>query len=144
MIRSFMKSVAPAYAMVAAIIIAMLACIVPQEAVRAQFADQATYAGTGGGSPNAQTITVVNTVTYSDVTGVLLKFIPGFSNTAAATLNVNSFGTSPAIRKLTPAGLTALSGGEIIAGLPIIVMYDGTYFDIMVLPSQWTQTDPRT
>ena len=98
---------------------------------RAQFADQATYAGAAGGSANAQTITVPNASTYTDLQGVLIKFLPVATNTGAVTLNVNGFGTSPSFRKLGGAGLTALTGGELVINQPAVAMFDGTFFDIM-------------
>lgn len=97
----------------------------------AQFADQATFAGTGAGTANAQTITLPNASTYADLVGVLIKFVPGATNTAAATLNVNGFGSSPSFRKPSGSGMTALTGGEIQNGQTTYVMYDGTYFDLV-------------
>src|SRR4051812_6015238 len=77
---------------------------------RAQFADQGTYAGTGAGSANAQTLTLANASSYNDLLGVIIKYIPGTSNTSAATLTINGFGSSPAFRKPTSAGPVALTG----------------------------------
>lgn len=116
---------------VLAIAAAALLAVSSLAPARAQFADQATYAGTGAGSANAQTITISNATSYADLVGVLVKFIPGATNTAAATLNVNGFGSSPSFRKPNGAGVTALTGGEIVSGQPTYVMYDGTYFNLV-------------
>jgi hypothetical protein len=109
------------------------AAIVPASA---QFADQATFAGTGAGTANAQTITVPNATSYADLYGVLIKFIPGATNSGSATLAVSGLGGALAggpitIQKPTGSGRAALTGQEIVSGRPIIVMYDGTNFDIM-------------
>jgi hypothetical protein len=100
----------------------------------AQF-DQASYAGTGTGT-NAQAITLPNATQYSDLLGVLIKYIPGGTNTGAATLAVSGNGGALtggpiAFRKPSGAGLIALTGNELITGQPVWIMYDGTYFDIL-------------
>jgi hypothetical protein len=111
---------------VAAIAIA-IALLVP---ARAQFADQATYIPTGAGTANAQTFTLPNASSYADMLGVLVKVIPNVSNTGATTFNFNTFGAT-ALRKMSRSGLVPLTGGEVVAAQPILVMYDGTFFDIM-------------
>jgi hypothetical protein len=96
----------------------------------AQFADQATYAGTGAGTANAQTVTLPNATSLTDLLGVIVKYVPGATNTGAATLTVNSLAAT-AFRKPTNTGLAALTGGEIVSGQPVWLMYDGTFFDIL-------------
>jgi len=105
----------------------------------AQF-DQASYAGTGAGSANAQTITLPNATQYSDLLGVLVKYIPGATNTAAATLAVSGNGGTLtggpiSFRKPSIGGLVALTGTELIIGQPVWIMYDGTYFDVLSVTS---------
>ena len=108
----------------------------------AQFADQMTYAGTGAGSANAQTITINNATTYADLLGVVIKYVPGATNNGDATLQVSGnagalSGSAPHFRKPNGAGVTALTGGELVTGQPTLIMYDGTYFNLMapvVLP----------
>ena len=74
-----------------------------------------------GGSANAQTLTTETVYTaYAD--GTMLAFIAGFTNTGAATLNVDSVGAK-AIRK---GADTALSAGDITAGMLCIVCYDAS------------------
>lgn len=109
----------------------VLAALVPASA---QFADQATFAGTGAGTANAQTITLSNASAYADLKGVIVKFVPGATNTGDATLTVNGFATPPHIRKPNGTSLVTLSGGEIVSGQPTLVMYDGTYF-VLLTPS---------
>ena len=106
----------------------VLAAIAP---AAAQFADQATYAGAGAGTANAQTLTLANASSYADLVGVIVKYTPGATNTGAATLTVNGFGSSPSFRKPNGAGVTALTGGELVSGQPTMIMYDGTFFNVM-------------
>jgi len=115
----------------AAILMLALAWSAP---ARAQFSDQVTWGGTAGGSANAQTVTINTASTYADLLGVVIKYTASATNTGAATLNVNSFGTSPAINKLTGAGLVALTGGEIASGNAVLLMYNGTVF-VLVSPA---------
>lgn len=99
---------------------------------QAQFADQATYATASGGTANAQTVTIPNATAYTDLVGVLIKYVPTVANTSAATLTVNGFsGSPPAFRKASGSGVTALVGGEIQIGQPLLAMYDGTFFNLM-------------
>ena len=60
----------------------------------AQFQDQSTYAGTGGGSANAQTVALANAASYADIVGVVVKYVPAATNTGATTVNVNSLGAT--------------------------------------------------
>ena len=52
--------------------------------------------------------------------GMTLKFIPANTNTGAATLNVNSV----AARSIVKASGVALVAGDIVAGVPAVVVYD--------------------
>jgi hypothetical protein len=97
----------------------------------AQFADQATYAGAGAGTANAQTLTLPNATSLADLVGVIVKYVPNVGNTGDATLTVNSFGSPPHFMKPTGSGLVALASGDLVAGQPIWIMYDGTYFDVL-------------
>lgn len=83
---------------------------------------------TSGGSSNAYTYTPVNTsypIAYN--TGDDYCFIANFANTGAATINVNSLGAKN-IYKIGSSGVTALTGGEIQIGQPVLETYDGTEF----------------
>lgn len=96
--------------------------------VQAQFADQATLltgvGSSGGGNTITATLAPVLT-SYNAANGVLLKIVPNASNTGAATLNLNSLGTSPAVVKMTSSGLTALTGNgcELVNGVPALLVY---------------------
>ncbi len=94
---------------------------------RAQFVDQSTYGGTSGGAANVQTITIAN---YSANTpGVVLRFVPGFTNTGPTTLNVSGVGAVAVVRP-SSIGNAALSGGEITAGELTCVTYNGTAYQL--------------
>lgn len=84
------------------------------------------WGGTSGGSANAHTITLTPAVTALGA-GRQIEFIAGYTNTGAATLAVNAIAAT-ALRKMTAAGLVALTGGEIVAGNRIRVTDNGTYY----------------
>lgn len=94
-------------------------------AIRQQMADTRAFANdiggkaVSGGTANAQTLTTETGLTaYAD--GTILSFIAGFSNTGAATLSVDAVGAK-SIRKLNDL---AVATGDIIAGMPYVVVYD--------------------
>lgn len=84
------------------------------------------WGGTSGGSANAHTITLTPAVTALSA-GRQLEFVAGYTNTGAATLAVNAI-SATAFRKMTAAGLVALTGGEIVAGNRIRATDNGTYY----------------
>jgi hypothetical protein len=94
----------------------------------AQFADQATWAGTGGGTANAQTVTIPNAASLTNLRGVLLKYIPAATNTAATTLTVNALTPTSVLKPSNNSTLAALSGGELRLNQSALLMYDGTQF----------------
>lgn len=97
----------------------------------AQFADQAQWGGTSGGSANAQTLTIANYSSYK--TGVPIRFLPGFTNTGALQVNINSLGLVNVLKK-SPTGPIALVTGDIQASAPpqiVEMTYDGTEFQII-------------
>ena len=91
----------------------------------AQFQDQSTYAGTGGGSANAQTVALANAASYADIVGVVVKYVPAATNTGATTVNVNSLGATN-FYKSTLTGLVPMTGNELVAGQITLFTYDGT------------------
>lgn len=101
----------------------------------AQFAVQATAIQSVAGT-NTITGTLPNVVSYADVLNVLVKLTPApaTGNTTAATLNLNSIGPI-AINKPTLSGLVALTGTELVAGQPAILMYNGTVFVLLSVTS---------
>lgn len=112
---------------------ALVASLIGQQPARTQFAAQSMWAGTSGGSANAQTISVSNVGSLAELTGVPITFLPGFTNTAPTTINPSSLGVTNVFRP-TPLGAVALGGGEFIASpvpVPVTVVYDGTRFQIL-------------
>lgn len=112
----------------AALLLALLMLAVAPPA-HAQFAAQATWGGTSGGTANAQTLAIPNAVDILDLVGVPLSFVPGLANTSATTLIVGPL-SGIAVRKPTPSGITALTGGEFVVGQLTVVVFDGTFFQI--------------
>lgn len=86
----------------------------------AQFADQATLATSVAGT-NTITATLPNISSVADIVGVLVKIIPANTNTGSATINFSSVGAET-IYKPTGAGLVTLTGGELVAGQPALLM----------------------
>jgi hypothetical protein len=82
------------------------------------------WGGTSGGAANAQTLTLAPIIT-AYVAGQRYSFIAGFTNTAAATLNINGVGTKSIFNAATGA---AIGAGEIVATRAYEVLYDGTQF----------------
>jgi microcystin-dependent protein len=86
--------------------------------------------GISTGSGNAQIVPTVVPSVFSLSAGRLVTFFAGFSNTSATTLNVAGSGNVNIFRR-TQLGISAMVGGEIIAGYPVTVQYDGTQFICM-------------
>lgn len=100
--------------------------------------------GTTGGSANAQTITAVTSppILISTLSpGLTVNFVPGATNTGAATLNVktgiatltsDNFGQATkstgalAIKKKSGASLVDVAANDIVTAIPATVVYDGT------------------
>jgi hypothetical protein len=82
------------------------------------------WLGTTGGSANAQTATAAPAIT-AYAAGQRFSFLAGFTNTAAATLNVNSVAAKNIFNAATGA---AIGAGEIVATRAYEVIYDGTQF----------------
>lgn len=83
-----------------------------------------TYLGTTGGSANTQTASLTPALT-AYAAGQHFRFIAGFTNTGAATLNINSLGAKNIFYAATKS---ALLTNEIVAGRIYNVVYDGTQF----------------
>jgi microcystin-dependent protein len=82
---------------------------------------------------NLTSIAGTNTITGTGpssmtgyASGQVFRFLPANSNTGATTLNISSLGA-----KSIYLNNSALTGGEITASCPVMVMYDGTRFHIL-------------
>jgi hypothetical protein len=82
------------------------------------------WGGTSGGAANAQTLTLAPIIT-AYAAGQRYSFLAGFTNTAAATLNINGVGAKNIFNAATGA---AIGAGEIVATRAYEVIYDGTQF----------------
>ena len=86
----------------------------------------------GGGSPtstgsaNTQAL-AIDAQLAAYATGQVIKFIAGFTNTGAMTININSIGTKN-VKKPNGADIT---GADIIAGKIYLLAYNGTDFVIL-------------
>jgi hypothetical protein len=90
-----------------------------------QAADLTFWGGTSAGTANAQTVSLTP-APGAYVAGMHVVFKAGNTNTGAATLNVNSLGT-----KNIFVAAAALTGGEIVSGNLVELVYDGTQFQLI-------------
>lgn len=85
---------------------------------------------TTGGAGNAQTLTY-SVAPSAYVTGEVYRFIAGFSNTTACTLNINGLGAKNILQQGI-SGPAPLSGSNaIVTGNVYTVVYDGTQFQLL-------------
>jgi hypothetical protein len=90
-----------------------------------QVVDAAHVYGTSGGAANVQTLALTPSLT-AYAAGQMFVFKAGFTNTAAATFNVDSVGA----KNIFIDG-AALNGGEIVANRVYVLVYDGTQFQLI-------------
>lgn len=90
--------------------------------------DIATYSNyfLDSGSANTMVVTLTSGLTFSYVAGVGLQVQVAATNTGPSTINVNGLGA----KNVTNSNLTALSAGQLIAGAIVILIYDGTRFQL--------------
>lgn len=91
------------------------------------------FAGTSGGSANAQTISV-SPAPSAYVAGQRFIFIAGYTNTAPLALNVNGIGNQT-VRKRDDQSVD-LDPGDVVAGAICEVVYDGSFFRLLS-PENW-------
>lgn len=92
--------------------------------------DTAAYAALTSVS-GTNTITATGPANYALASRMPLWFIPANTNTGATTLNVTPSGSSAAGAKNVFFGGAACVGGEIVAGVPCGVIYDGTQYNLL-------------
>jgi hypothetical protein len=96
-----------------------------------RFWDRINGTVTTTGSANAYVYTPVSaTYPTAYVAGEIYTFKANFTNTAAATININGLGVKNIFGK-SATGVIALTGGEIQNGGIFSVVYDGTQFQLM-------------
>ena len=91
----------------------------------------AIWGGTSGGAANAQTLTLTPAIT-AYVTGQRFRFVAGFTNLAATTLNVNGVGP---INIITQSTGVSLPSNYITSGAQYEVVYNGTAFVLLGDPA---------
>ncbi len=97
------------------------------------FQGRSPNVGTTTGSANAQVLTLATGSLYTSRTaGDTFGFIAGYTNAAAATLQVVAPGGTLPAAALELNG-AALTGGEVIAGQPYVVAWDGTAWQLISL-----------
>lgn len=88
--------------------------------------DKILGAITTTGSANAYVLTSGQSLTaYASGQSFLIK--PNFTNSGAATLNVDGIGA----KAITKNGTTALASGDLVSGTIYRVSYDGTQFQVL-------------
>jgi hypothetical protein len=91
---------------------------------------QRTWGGTGGGTANAQTVTIVNVSSQPDLLGVLFSYLPANANTGSITLSVSGLAAQP-VQKSGTGGLQSLQGQELQSGRAAVLMWDGTEYVLL-------------
>ena len=88
------------------------------------------YVGSTSTGTNAQVVATTTPSIFALQAGRTIVFVAGSGNTGPTTLNVASSGTINLFRR-TQLGVSAMVGGEIIAGQPVVAVYDGTQYVLM-------------
>ncbi len=96
------------------------------------FGGSSAYISTSAstGSANAQVVAALVPNSFTKTEGNRFYFEAGFTNTGATTFNLNSTGLTD-VRKQTPSGVVALTGGEIVVGDIVSGYFDGTYYVLL-------------
>jgi len=81
-----------------------------------------SYGATDSGAVNAYVTTTTPNQFTSLINGQSVTFVPANTNTTASTINVNGTG----VIAITKYNSTALSAGDIVAGQPTTIVYNGT------------------
>lgn len=98
--------------------------------------------GTSTGAANAHVVATVTPTGFSLYAGAMVAFISGFNNSAATTLNVGGTGVKNVFRQISGAA-AACAGGEIVLNQLVVVVYDGTQWQIInnaLLPTEVLRT----
>ena len=82
-----------------------------------------------GGSGNAVVVSTTTPTGFVLTPGYTVVFAPPANNTGATTLAVGTTPAKPVLRR-TNAGLKALVGGEMGAGMQTVVIYDGSNYQL--------------
>ncbi len=94
------------------------------------------WGGTSTGSANTYAVTC-SPAWAAYESGRALAFVPNVSNTGATTINVNGLGARTVRYKNQ-----ALVGGELVAGVEALLVYDGTIFELINHGGGWATWTP--
>lgn len=92
------------------------------------------YGATVGGTANDITLDT-SPQGYARTAGNMISFVPTADNTGAVTVNPETLGAA-ALLKHSPEGATPLTGGELQAGHEVIILDDGTTFQLIGDPTR--------
>ena len=95
--------------------------------------DTAAYAQLTGVA-GTNTVTATGPANLTLATSPILWFIPAVTNSGATTLNITPSGGAALGAKNVFCGGSACVGGELVASVPIGVVYDGTQYNIIGNP----------
>lgn len=106
--------------------------------------DTAAYPALSGVA-GTNTITATGPANLTLVaTNPAVWFIPAVTNTGATTINITPSGGAALGAKNVFSGGTACVGGELVAGVPVAIVYDGTQFNILGSPAVTRGTKATT
>lgn len=92
--------------------------------------DTATYSSLGT-IAGTNTITAVGPASMTAyASGQVFRFIPANTNTGATTINFTCNSVALGAKNIFSAGVACV-GNELVAGSPVIIVYDGTQFNVV-------------
>ncbi len=93
--------------------------------------DKAAYAYLTGVS-GTNTITATGPASLGAyAVGQKFHFLPANTNSGATTINITQSGAAALGAKNVFSSGSACTGGELVAGIPVILIYDGTQFNVI-------------
>jgi hypothetical protein len=117
------------------------------DSARAMMADVAAWYGQAKQNLALTSVAGTNTITATGAAQIaslaanqIFTIIPAATNTGATTLNVTPSGGAALGAKNVFANGAACAGGELKLGVPSILLYDGTQYNILAYPVA-TQAD---
>ena len=98
------------------------------------------------GVAGTNTVTATGPANLTLATSPILWFIPAVTNTGATTLNITPSGGAALGAKNVFFNGAALVAGELVAGVPTGVVYDGTQYNIIgsIVPATQAQQEAGT
>jgi microcystin-dependent protein len=96
------------------------------------------WAGTSSGTANVQSLTASN---FTSADGQTVSFIAGLTNTGPTVLVINGLAGINILRD-TASGSFSLSGGEVVAGNNVQVVYDATRGAFHLVTNPVTASNP--